>query len=139
MYVTRHFLTYTQRNRLVEGVRPSSIGWQSVYGSFSLVHCMIVYFTKQCRDSYTDRSAWAPGEPNVAWSILAFAARSLATLTAAVTSRAAFATRNDAALSDLCALNKILKCECKHFLSDEYYFVAVVRPLLSRSRQRAIE
>jgi hypothetical protein len=38
---------------------------------------------------------------------------------------AAFAVRHGVALSDLYAWNKILKSECKHFLPDEYYCVAV--------------
>lgn len=41
----------------------------------------------------------------------------------------AFALRNGIALSDLYPWNRILKSECRHLLSDEYYCVAVAGPL----------
>lgn len=41
----------------------------------------------------------------------------------------AFALRTGIALSDLYAWNKILKSECKRFLPNEYYCVAVAGPL----------
>jgi hypothetical protein len=41
---------------------------------------------------------------------------------------AAFARRNGVALSDLYTWNTVLKSECRHFLPDEYYCVAVAGP-----------
>jgi len=40
----------------------------------------------------------------------------------------AFARRNGVDLSDLYAWNKILKSECRRFLPDEYYCVAIAGP-----------
>jgi len=42
---------------------------------------------------------------------------------------AAFVLRNDIALSDLYAWNKVLKSKCQSFLPDEYYCVAVAGTL----------